>query len=211
MPWVNDESNENANPNDIVTANFKMFKTIIENSNEKNLKKRLIKLFENSNLEELKQMYEYSNLHHNKDQDAYEDAAKMLDTYIDEHEEDKIQNEHLKMQSEFNELITNADPLDLVDAYKFTLYPKGHAKYGDVKPGYDDASKFLDTLLENKGVSRDPKGNVYIITREFGTPYDPMRHRKTHTKSSPHRGGSYKKRRTKKRTKTAKKTRKHRK
>jgi hypothetical protein len=115
------------------------------------------------------------------------------------------------------ELIEDKSREDLTNAYQFTLYPNKNFKNCPVKPGYDAASKILDDALEEKGISRDMCGTVYN-TREFGTPYDPMRHRKTHTTSSHHRGGSYKKRRRpslkksrrvkRRKTKTMRKTRK---
>lgn len=188
-----DENNENANPNARAKTHFESFKTIIE-THEHTIKKDLMKIFEKSTLNELKDMYAYSNLKHNKHadayEDAYEDAANMLDTYIDHYEDrllkNKIKNERLNMQSEFNELIKNATNEELIDAYKSTLNQDG-----SVKPGHDHASKFLDTLLENRGISRNSKGVVYINNREFGTPYKHLPHRK----SSSHHGGSYKKRR----------------
>ena len=180
-----DENNENANPNARAKTHFESFKTIIE-THEHTIKKDLMEIFEKSTLNELRQMYAHSNLHDNKHADAYDDAAKMLDTYIELHKDHEIKNERLNMQSEFNELIKNATNEELIDTYKSTLNQDG-----SVKPGHDHASKFLDTLLENRGISRNSKGVVYINNREFGTPYKHLPHRK----SSSHHGGSYKKRR----------------
>ena len=88
MPWVYDENNENANPNARVKTHFESFKSIIETPKH-TIKKDLMKIFEKSTLNELEDMYKYSNLQNNKHADAYEDAAKMLDTYIDYHEDKK--------------------------------------------------------------------------------------------------------------------------
>lgn len=205
---THDEHNENANPNAHAKTHFESFKSIIKKSNEHNgdqIIRDLMVLFNKSTLKQLEQMYDWAN---ENNTDAHEAAAKMLDTCIEKRNDRKMKcnmnNEYIRARKEFNALIKNATDDDLIAAYKFTLNADKHCS---VKHEYEYASKILDTLLENRGISRDECGNVYIITREFGTPYDPMRHRKTHTKSSHHRGGSYKKRRSKKR----KTMRKHRK
>jgi protein involved in ribonucleotide reduction len=112
------------------------------------------------------------------------------------------------------ELIEDKSRDDLINAYQFTLYTAKINPSCPVKPGYDEVSKILDDVLENKGISRDSCGVVISGDRNFGTPY----------KRWSMRAGSYKKtkkrrmrplkksRRVKRRkTKTAKKTRKHRK
>lgn len=243
MPWVYDENNENANPNARVKTHFESFNSIIETPTD-NIKNDLMKIFEKSTLNELEKMYKHSNLQNNKHTDAYEDAAKMLDTYIELHKDDEkmthpsikhhdeadnriniginsqlkniVDNANSKYKSNLTkkqmnqinhhfvrdlmELIENSsqDNLDnLIHAYQFTLYPHATKQGCPVKPGYDAASKILDDYLEEKGISRDECGNVYHKTREFGTPYDLLLHRKTtHRKTTSHRGGSYKKRRS---------------
>jgi hypothetical protein len=198
---------ENVNPNAKTHAKthaktrFERFQSIIQNSNKNNknnIKQNLMVLFNKSTLQQLKQMYDFAN---SQNTDAYEDAAFMLDRVIESRKDrqlkNKLKNEDNTMQNKFNELIENATKEELMDAYKFTLYPKGHDKYGEVKPGYDDASKILDTLLENRDISRNKYGNEILPqSRNVGTPFNPLLHRpKTHKKTSHQRGGSYKKRR----------------
>lgn len=274
--YDNNPTDENSQPNiQRASSNIEEFKKSLKkcadaNCDENNFIEILNKIFQRATIDELIEMYNYAS---SKDNDLYEDIAKLLDTtiefrndelqtkklnssiktydkqderinqginrelqdivnaanirkqHLDKNDKNEIDNANTEFVLKLMKLTENASKTHLINAYQFTLLPNGN-----VKPGYDDASKILDDMLENADVSRNEIGReIDRPPREFGMPFKRFNTRNTTPiNASPrnitYRGGrSYKKSKTRRRrplkksrrikkrkTHSARKTRKYR-